>query len=151
MAKPGLCDISPFFFLFQGLHLLWRASALREEVQRLETEALQKLQLAVAEMEAEGLYRLLRGAILQFSVSSAPPLPKRHHHAPTTTISKQPPQESEGVEPDTSAPLVGGLNWHWRLLLSCLPSFGGSHPHPHDTLLPECGGIKWVYTCQVEG
>ena len=35
------------------------------------------------------------------------PPPKRYSHAPTTTISKPPSQESEGVEPEASAPAVG--------------------------------------------
>ena len=71
-------------------------------------EGLQKVQLAVAGSEAEGFYRVLMGAVLQLSMSSAPSPPKRHCHAPTATISKLPPQESKGVEPEASAPVVEG-------------------------------------------
>ena len=36
-------------------------------------------------------------------------------------------------------------------LLSCITSFGGGYPSPHDTPSPTAGGIKRVYKCQVEG
>ena len=54
MAKPGLCDRPPFFF-FQGLGLVKWASLLWEDVQQLEKEGLQKIELAVAGLEVEGL------------------------------------------------------------------------------------------------
>ena len=115
MAKSGLCDRP--FSLFQWLDLLRWASILREEAQWLEAEGLQKVQVALAGSEAEGLYRLLRGALSQSSLSSAPPLPKRCHHAPTATISKSLPQESEGIKPEPSAPVAEGI----RLALEASP------------------------------
>ena len=57
-----------------------------------------KMREAVAELEAEGLYGLLRGV-----TSYSHPLPsqspsKKPHHAPSATISQPPPQESTGPE-----------------------------------------------------
>ena len=75
---------------------------LREEAQQLESEGLQKVEIAVAGSEAEGLYGLLGGALSHSSMSSAPPPPKRHCQAPTTTVSKPSPQESKNVKPKPS-------------------------------------------------
>ena len=75
MPKSDLCD-KPHFSLFQSLDLLERVSLLREEVYQLETEGLQKIELAVAGLEVEGLYGLLRGAVSHSPMSSIPPLPK---------------------------------------------------------------------------
>ena len=75
MAKPDLCDRS-LSLLFQGLHLLCWASLLHEEVQCLETEGLPKVEMAVAGSEAEGLYKLLRGALSHSPMSFASPLLK---------------------------------------------------------------------------
>ena len=94
------------FFLFQGLDLLQRASSLREEVQQLETEGLQKIESAVAGLEVEGLYRLLSEAISHSPMSSIPPQPKRCHHTPTATISKLSPQVPEEAAPEAYTPVV---------------------------------------------
>ena len=99
----------PFFLFFQGLGLLRWASWLGEEAQWLEVEGLQKIELAVAGSEAEDLYRFLRGALSDSSMSSAPPPLKKHCHVPTATISQLHPQESEGVESEASTPVVGGI------------------------------------------
>ena len=99
----------PLFSFSQGLGLLRWVSSLWEEAQQLEIEGLQKIQLAVAGLEAEGLYSLLKGAIPYSPMSSIPPPPKRYHHAPTTKISKPPPQELEGVKPKASTPMVKGV------------------------------------------
>ena len=139
------------FFLFQGLDLLRWASVLWEEAQQLEVDELQKVQLAVAGSEAEGLYRLLRGAVSHSSVSFAPPPPKRCHHAPTTTVSKSPHQESEGVEPEASAPAVEGNG-----LALVVPSSAVSQsldvaiPAHMTPLCLNVGGIKRVYKWWVE-
>ena len=69
----SLAFVTDPFSLFQGLHLLRQASLLREEAQQLEVEGLQKVELAVAGSEAEGLYGLLRGALSHSSMSSTPP------------------------------------------------------------------------------
>ena len=95
----SLAFVTDSFSLFQGLHLLWQASVLREEAQQLEVEGLQKVELAVAGLEAEGLYGLLRGVLSHSSMSSASPPPKKCNQAPTATVSKLPPQESKKVEP----------------------------------------------------
>ena len=79
-------------------------SLLHEEAQHLETKGLQKVEMVVAGLEAEGLYGLLRGALSHSLMSSVPPPSKRHCQAPTATISKLPPQESGEVEPKPSAP-----------------------------------------------
>ena len=72
-SKSNLYDK---FHFFQDLDLLKRASWLREEAQQLETKQFGKIIVAVAGSEAEGLYRLLRGAISHSPISSAPSPPK---------------------------------------------------------------------------
>ena len=104
MANPGSCDRPSFFFFFQGLHLLRWASLLKEEAQQLEVDGLQKIELAVAGSETEGLYRLPEGSSITFLHVLCPTPLKGCHHTPTTTVSKPPPQQSEGVEPEPSAP-----------------------------------------------
>ena len=79
----------PIFFLFQGLDMLRRVSALKEEAQQLESKGLCKIETAVAGSEAEGLYRLLRGVTSHSPISSPP---KKHCHTPAVTISKLPPR-----------------------------------------------------------
>ena len=74
----------------------------------VESGRLQKVETAVAGLEAEGLYGLLRGAISHSPVSSTPPQSKRHHQATTPIISKLPPQESEKVKPKPSTPAAEG-------------------------------------------
>ena len=63
---------------FQGLHLLHWANLFHEEAQCLETAGLQKVELAVARSEAEGLYWLLQGALSNSSVSMAQPPAKKY-------------------------------------------------------------------------
>ena len=152
MAKPGLCDRSPFF-PFQGLDLLKWASLLREEVRQLEMEGLQKIKLAVAGSEAEGLYGLLRGAISHSSCPPSHPNPTQNttmlHH---TTISHLPPQESRGAEPEASVPVVGGVGLALKAPLQLFLKLQRWPSPPH--MAPLClavGSTKRVYKCQVEG
>ena len=58
LSLTFVTDLSPFFS-FQGLHLLCQASLLHEEAKHLEAVGLQKVELAVAGSEAEGLYGFL--------------------------------------------------------------------------------------------
>ena len=60
-------------------------SSLRQEVQQLETEGLQKIKLAVAGLEAEGLHRLLRGTIC------LSPCPWPHPHPKNAAMLQLPP------------------------------------------------------------
>ena len=94
---------------FQGLDLLKQVSLLWEEAQQLQTEGLQKIESAVAGLEAEGLYRLLRGAVSHSPVFSTPPQPKNTAMAPTATISHLPPQGSDEAAPEASTPVVEGV------------------------------------------
>ena len=100
MAKPNLCD--------RSLSLLIQVSLSYEEAQHLETEGLQKVEMVVAGSEAEDLYGLLRGALSYSPMSSAPPPSKRCCWAPTTTVSKLPPQEPGEVKPKPSTPAAEG-------------------------------------------
>ena len=90
------------------MHLLHWVSQLWEEAQHLETEGLQKVELAVAGSEAEGLYRLLRGALSHSPMSMAQPPPEMCCQAPTATVFKPPPQEPEMVECESSASVAEG-------------------------------------------
>ena len=53
------------------------AHRLEVAAQKMETKGLEKVEVAVAGLEAEGLYRLLRGVMSHPSVSSAPPPPRK--------------------------------------------------------------------------
>ena len=77
------------------------------EAQHLETEGLEKLEMAVAGSEVEGFYGLLRGAVLHSSMSSAQSPPKKVCHTPSATISHPPPQESQ--KPKVSGPAKQAL------------------------------------------
>ena len=81
------------FFFPLGYRTIEEGRKLREEVQKMESEGWEKIGAAVAGLEAEGLYRLLRGVIAQSSMSHVPPPSKKCHHSPTSTISKPPSQE----------------------------------------------------------
>ena len=70
-------DLSLLFFSFQGLHLLHQASLLCVEAQCLEAVGLQKVKLAVAGCEVEGLYRLVLGVLSHSAMPMAPPLIKK--------------------------------------------------------------------------
>ena len=77
----------PFLpFILQGLNLLKQPSSLHEEAwqlereaQDLETEGLEKLEVAVTGSEVEGLYGLLRGAIMHSSLPTSSTPPKKTH------------------------------------------------------------------------
>ena len=91
--------------------MLKRVSSLKEEAHWLEEEAqclemagLGKIEVAVAGLEVEGLYRLLMGAISYPSISSVPPPPKKSHHSPSATISHPLPLELAGAVPKASSP-----------------------------------------------
>ena len=91
--------------------MLKRVSALKEEAcwleeeaQHLESAVLEKIEVAVTGSEVEGLFGLLRGAILHPSISSAPPPPKKACHSSSATISHPPPQELAGAVPEASHP-----------------------------------------------
>ena len=93
-----------FSFIFQGLDLLKRAGSMREEAHRLEmeaqcleTEGLEKMKVVVAGSEAKGFYGLLRGAMLHYSVSPAPPHHKKICHTPSATISHPPPRSPQDL------------------------------------------------------
>ena len=88
----------PHFLVFQGLNLLRKASALREEAQKLEMEGIQKIELAVVGSEVDGFYGVLKGAVSHTSSSSALPPSKKCHSAPTAIVFQLPPQEPEKVE-----------------------------------------------------
>ena len=53
---------------------------------------------AVVGSEAEGLYGLLRGVTSHSHLLPSQPPSKKPHHAPSTTISQTPPQESTGLK-----------------------------------------------------
>ena len=119
------------FHFFQGLDLLNRASLLREKVQHLETEGLEKIKVAVAGSEAEGLYGPLTGAMLHSSMSFGPSQPKR-----TWSLQSCNRRCKTGTR---------------SCLFHCTRDSRGGHPSQHDTPLPTGGGVKRVYKCWVEG
>ena len=73
----------------------------------METEGLEKLEAAVTGSEVEGLYGLLRGAILHSFLSTSSPPPKKTCCTPSSTISNLPPQEP--MEPEASVPTEQAL------------------------------------------
>ena len=100
------------------------------EVQHLETEGLEKLEMAVA-----GFYGLLRGAMLYSSISSAQPPPKKVCHSPSATISYLPPQESQ--KPETSGPAEQALE---STSLTAPSVLEGGDTGQHATPLHSVGG-----------
>ena len=139
--------------------MLKRASSLKEEAHQLEEEAqcletagLGKIEAAVAGLEVEGLYRLLRGAILHPSISSAPPPPKKAHHSPSATISYPPPWELAGVVPKASDPATKGVEQASEAISpAASPTSEEALPTHMQPLHLQLGGIKRVYKCQLEG
>ena len=79
------------------------AHQLDSEAQHLETEGLEKMEVAVTGSEAEGLYRLLRGAVVHSSLSTSSPPPKKTCHAPFPFLPHLPPQEPKEPEASVSA------------------------------------------------
>ena len=67
------------------------------------------MEAAVTGSEAEGFYGFLSGAVSHFSLSTSSPPPKKTCHAPSSTISHLPPQESK--EPEASVPGVGEVSF----------------------------------------
>ena len=77
--------------------------------------------------------------------TSSPPS-KKTHHAPPSTISHLPPQESK--EPEASVPAEQALDFTSSTAPSVLEEEIPAHMQP---LCIQLGGIKRVYRCQVEG
>ena len=115
------------------------------EAQHLEMEGLAKMETAVAGSEVEGFYGLLRGAISHSSLPTSSLL-KKAYHAPSTTVSHLPPQESN--EPEASTPAVQALESSSLTVPLVLEEEIPSHMQP---LHIQLGGIKRVYRSQVEG
>ena len=112
-------------------------------MQQLETEGWGKMREAVAGSEAEGLYGLLRGVTSHsHPLPSQPPL-KKPHHAPSTTISQPPPQES--TRPKVSDPAGQATGPASPAALSALEEAIPAHMQP---LQIQVGGIKWVEGCK---
>ena len=104
------------------------------------------MEVAVAGSEAEGFYRLLRGAVSHSSTSSASPPYKKVHHTPSTTIPHLPPQESTG--PEVSDPAGQAMESASPAVLLASEEAIPANMQP---LCIQLGGIKQVYRCQVEG
>ena len=106
MAKPGLCDRP--FFSFPGATYTKMSQFTKGGGTAVGGGGAIKSAASCGRIRGRGFVRLLRGAISNSSMSSAPPSPKRCCHAPTTTVSKLPPQESEDIKPKPSAPAAEG-------------------------------------------
>ena len=133
----GLTLVTDPSLLFQGLPFLCWASLLQEEAQHFGNRR----------PPDGGAGSGWFSGTSHFLMSIAQPLPKRHCQAPTTTISKPPPQVPEKAESESSAPIAEGAYWHRRLppLPSPRPWKLPSQPTWHDV-----GGVKRDYKCQVE-
>ena len=104
------------------------------------------MEVAVIGSEVEGLFGLLRGAVLHSSLSTSSPPPKKTHHAPFSFISPLPPQKSK--EPEASVPKEQALESTSSTAPSVLER---AIPADMQPLHIQLGGIKRVYRCQVEG
>ena len=150
MAKPGLCD-RPLFY-FPGAAFTEASQFVKGGGTAVGGRGIAKSRASCGRIRAEGLYRLLRGALSHSSMSSAQPPPKRCCQAPTTTVSTLPNQESEGVKSKPSAPAAEGSG-----LAQEAPSLPVSQvlevaiPTHMTPLYLNVGGVKRVYKCQVEG
>ena len=131
VSKSNLYDM----FHFSGFGSTEKGSSLRKDAQQLETEGLRKIEVAVAGLEAEGLYEILRGAISHSPVSSIPPtqnlatphLPPSPNHPPGAWRSCTWSSHSCGRRCKT------GTGSHPS-------SSSDGYPHLHDTPLPAVGG-----------
>ena len=104
------------------------------------------MEVAVAGSEADGLYGLLRGTVSHSSLPTSSPPPKKSYHAPSSTISHLPLQESK--EPEASVAAEQAL----ESTSSTAPSvLEGEIPANMQPLCIQLEGIKRVYRCQVEG
>ena len=122
------------------------AHKLESEAQHLETEGLEKMETAMTGSEAEGLYGLLRRAVMHSSLSTSSPPPKKSHHAPYSFIPHLPPQEPK--EPEASGPAKQAP----ELTSLTAPSVSeGEIPANMQPLCIQLGGVKRIYRCQVEG
>ena len=115
-------------------------------MQHLETEGLDKMEVAVTGLEAEGLCGLLRGVVAHSSLSTSSPPPKKTCCTPFSFISHPPPQEPK--EPEASGPAEQALEL--TSLTAPLVS-EGEIPANMQPLCIQLGGVKRVYRCQVEG
>ena len=108
--------------------------------------------MAVAGLEAESLYRLLKGAILHFPVSSVPPPPKKPCHTPSGSVSKPPHQEPEEAVPEASAPVAEDVEQAPEAAPPAVsPSLELAIPTHMTPLYLQLVGIKRVYKWQGEG
>ena len=103
--------------------------------------------------EADGLYRLLRGAISHSSMFSAPPHLKDvimflHHRCIQAT-----PSGVQGVKPKPSTPVAEGSQIGTRRSpsLAVSQALEAAIPTHMTPLCLNVGGIKRVYKCHVEG
>ena len=104
------------------------------------------MEVAVTGSEAEGFYGLLRGAVSHSSLPTSSPPPKKTCHAPSSTISHPPPQESK--ESEASVPAEQALE---SASLTVPPALEEEIPVHMQPLCIQLGDIKKVYRCQAEG
>ena len=110
------------------------------------------MELAAAGSEAEGLYGILRGALSHSPILMTQPPAKRHHQAPTATVSKPPTQEPEKVEPESFAPIhEGHIPGQETSSLTISQALEVAIPANMTPLCLHVGDIKRVYMHQVEG
>ena len=96
--------------------------------------------------EEEGLYELLRGAVVHSSLSTSSPPPKKTCHAPFSFFPHLPPQKPK--EPEASVSAEEAL----ESTSSTVPSvYEREIPANMQPLCIKLRGIKRVYRCQVEG
>ena len=148
------------FSFTQGLDLLKRTNALREELQRLEEEGLCKIETVVTGSEAEGFYGLLKEAVSHTSLSSIPIPSRKCHPALNATASKPPLQEPSRVAPEVSvpvaeekeqtpeAPMKLALEAPSLVVQEALDVAIPAHMTP---LCLQLWGTKRIYQCWVEG
>ena len=124
--------------------VMWRGTAFRDWRHP-------KSRNGIAGSEAEGLYGLLRGALITFPHVLCSTPSKKCHQAPITTVYKPPPQELREVKPKPSAPAAKG-----DVMAQEAPSLAISQAlevaiPTHMTPLDLNVGASRVYKCQVEG
>ena len=115
MRYSSLLVIAQLFtYIFSVLYL---SLTLLTDPMQLDMEGLQKIESAVAGLEVEGLYGLLRGAISYSLVSSIPPQLKN------ATTPHVPPSPSHPLKSLKKLHLkllllqLEKMNWHWKFPL----------------------------------
>ena len=106
MAKPGLCDRP--LFSFPGTEFTEASQFVKGGGTAVGGRGFTKSRTSCGRIRGRVFVQAPEGSSIELPCVLCPTPPKRCHQTPTATVSKLPPQESEGVEPEFSTPVAKG-------------------------------------------